>query len=138
MKNNTLPLTEQVQLNTSITPDQIRSLIQQKKSFVLNIVTEWCPDCTIKQVRNIHLLIESAAELKLPFHQIIVQTQRDMYLSIKHQHLTLLFGGHGYPRTIHIDKGEIKSNKTEVTGKNDLQLFISDIKNHTLDTKQEY
>ena len=131
MKTNISPITEKARIDTNITPDQIRLHIQQKRSFILNIVTGWCPDCTIKQVKNIHLLTESADNLKLPLYQISVQNHRDIYLSLKHKHITLLFGGHGYPRTIYINKGDIKLNKIEVTSKNNMLLFISDIKAHS-------
>ncbi len=92
----------------AIDPTQIKQKIADKKTFVINAVTSWCPDCTQKQAPHLPLFIEKLAGHKIPCYQFVVQQERLKFLSREHEELTIEFGGHGYPRTVLVINGEIQ------------------------------
>lgn len=94
-----------------ISPDMVTEKINNGETFVLNIVTGWCPDCTIRQQPNFTAFVEKMAQHNIPVYQINVQNQPKVYLSVKHEKLTKLFGGHGFPRTALVKSGEIADSE---------------------------
>ena len=86
-------------------------------TFVLNVVTDWCPDCSIRQHPNLPAFVSRLAGAGLQVFQLTVQHQRLVFLSDDHEQMVERFGGHGYPRTILIVQGkEVESAVEAMTG----------------------
>lgn len=41
-----------------LSPAEVRQRMQQKESFVLNLVVAWCPDCTERQQPNFPAFVQ--------------------------------------------------------------------------------
>ncbi len=91
---------EDVQL---LQPEEVRQKMAAGDTFVLNVVTDWCPDCSMRQHPNLPGFVSRLAGAGLQVFQLIVQHQRLVFLSDDHEEMVENFGGHGYPRTILID-----------------------------------
>jgi len=114
-------------------PKDIMARLDNAETFVLNIVAQWCPDCTERQSLYIDDFAKKLSEDGLPVYQVNVQVERKVFLSEEHTILTELCGGHGYPRTVFIQNGLItdKDNVEVITedGLSDLaQRFVSNLK----------
>lgn len=90
-----------------ITPDEIAKKLAAKETFVVNIVASWCPDCTVRQVLNLEVFSGILAKAGFKLYQCTVQEERGIFKSKAHEDFTLNCGGHGYPRTVLISKGQI-------------------------------
>lgn len=111
----------------SIDPSQIRKKINDKETFVINVVTDWCPDCTQRQRPHLPQFIEKLGKHSIPCYQLVVQHERLQFLSEEHEALTLEFGGHGYPRTVLIINGQIQpDSRVEVVTAEDLAAMADD------------
>ncbi len=95
-------------------PEELQARIQNKETFILNLVSAWCPDCTVRQQPNFQSFVEKIEKAELPVYQCTVQKERLVFLSIGHEALTNMLGGHGYPRTTLILKGEVVLSRVEV------------------------
>ena len=103
------------------TPQDIMARLANAETFVLNIVAQWCPDCSERQSLFINDFAEDLEVKGLSVHQVNVQVERKIFLSDEHAALTDLCGGHGYPRTIFVQNGKIiDSDNVEVITKNGL------------------
>jgi hypothetical protein len=101
---------------SDIAPEGVFDKIKAGETFIVNIVTAWCPDCTARQRPNFPLFVEKLAQYKLAVYEITVQSEPNVYLSKEHEKLTDLFGGHGFPRTSLVKSGKIvDSDNVEVT-----------------------
>ena len=99
-----------------IAPHKVIEKMKDGETFILNIVTAWCPDCTVRQGPNFPAFVEKLSQHKIPVYQITVQNEPNVSLSEEHEKMTDLFGGHGFPRTVLIRSGEIAdSDNVEVT-----------------------
>lgn len=85
---------------TQETLEQVKLRIHQRASFVLNITADWCPDCTVEQVKNLDEFECKLTELGLELVNLVVQKEKRVFLSEEHANLVESLGGHGYPRTI--------------------------------------
>ncbi|MBU2515282.1 periplasmic thioredoxin of cytochrome c-type biogenesis [bacterium] len=94
----------------NISPREIREKIRKGETFVINVVTDWCPDCAIRQRPHLTVFIEELETAGLSVFLLSVQKERLQFLSDEHRALTEEFGGHGYPRTVLIIKGSIQSD----------------------------
>lgn len=115
-------------LNAS--PEDIQTHISNKETFVLNLVAQWCPDCTERQSLYIDGFAKKLGLNGLLVYQVNVQVERKVFLSDVHAALTELCGGHGYPRTVLVKDGElIDTDNVEViteAGLDELaQRFVS-------------
>jgi len=90
-----------------ITPEEIVNKQGQRESFVVNIVTSWCPDCTVRQAQFIEDFAGKLQNLGLAVFQCTVQHERGVFIGGEHENLTASCGGHGYPRTVLFINGEI-------------------------------
>lgn len=113
-------------------PQDIMARLADAETFVLNIVAQWCPDCTERQCLYIDDFAKKLSEDGLPVYQVNVQVERKVFLSDDHATLTELCGGHGYPRTVFIQSGVItdKDNVEVITedGLSDLaQRFVTNL-----------
>jgi len=95
-------------------PEQIQERMQNRETFVLNLVSSWCPDCTVRQQPNFPQFVEKMEKAGLVVYQCTVQEERLIFISPAHEELTNILGGHGYPRTTLIVNGEAVLSKVEV------------------------
>lgn len=91
----------------TVQPADIQRLINNAETFVLNIVAEWCPDCTERQVLHLDGFVSTLNEQAIDVLQMTVQVNKGEFISPEHEKLTDLFGGHGYPRTLLIKDGVV-------------------------------
>jgi thiol-disulfide isomerase/thioredoxin len=84
------------------------------ETFVLNVVTDWCPDCTNRQHPNLPGFAAKMTQAGVAVFQLTVQAQRLVFLSNSHEQMVKQFGGHGYPRTILIKKGKDEESAVEI------------------------
>jgi hypothetical protein len=101
-------------------PDEVRRKMEAGDTFVLNVVTAWCPDCTTRQHPNLPEFISILAQTGIEVFQLTVQHQRLVFLTDDHARMVEQFGGHGYPRTILIQKGKELESAVEVVTEKDL------------------
>lgn len=98
-----------------IVPSEIEKKSVAQETFVINIVTSWCPDCTVKQIVNLKMFSELLVKAGIKLYQCNVQDERGVFLSEECEELTSKCGGHGYPRTVLIKNGKIAdSNNVEI------------------------
>jgi thiol-disulfide isomerase/thioredoxin len=88
-------------------PDAIRERISKKDTFVVNVVTSWCPDCTERQKPYLPNFVHRLQEAGIDVLELNVQAQRRVFLSPAHQEVTEAFGGHGFPRTVLVIDGQV-------------------------------
>lgn len=101
---------------SDIAPQEVIEKMKDGETFILNIVTAWCPDCTVRQRPNFPAFAEKLSKHKLLVYEITVQNEPNRYISKEHQNITDLFGGHGFPRTVLVKSGKIADlNNVEVT-----------------------
>ncbi len=104
----------------SLQPEEVRRKMAAGNTFVLNVVTDWCPDCSIRQHPNLSAFVGRLAGVGVRVFQLTVQHQRLVFLSDDHEQLVESFGGHGYPRTILIVQGKEVESAVEVMTEHDL------------------
>ncbi len=95
-------------------PEELQARIERNETFVLNLVGSWCPDCTERQQPNFPPFVEKIEKAGMVVYQCVVQEERLIFLSDAHEVLTDALGGHGYPRTTLILKGEAVLSRVEV------------------------
>ena len=104
----------------SLQPEEVKQKMAAGDTFVLNVVTDWCPDCSIRQHPNLPGFVSRLAGAGLQVFQLTVQHQRLIFLSDDHEQMVENFGGHGYPRTILIVEGKEVESAVEVMTEQDL------------------
>ncbi len=104
----------------SLQPEEVKQKMAAGDTFVLNVVTDWCPDCSIRQHPNLPGFVSRLAGAGLQVFQLTVQQQRLVFLSDDHEKMVEDFGGHGYPRTILIVQGKEVESAVEVMTEHDL------------------
>ncbi len=90
-----------------IMPEEIVHKRELGESFVVNIVTSWCPDCTVRQAQFIEGFASRLQAHGLHAFQCVVQHERTVFVTDEHKKLTENCGGHGYPRTVLFFKGQL-------------------------------
>ena len=108
---------------TSLHPEEVNRKMAAGETFVLNIITDWCPDCTERQHPNLPVFVRRMEEAGVPVYQLTVQHQRLVFLSKNHEKMVNGFGGHGYPRTVLIAQGKERESAVEVMTVHDLQAL---------------
>ena len=96
-----------------LTPAEVRDKMKGRETFVVNIHTTWCPDCTERQKPNFPEFAEKMKEAGVPVFQCCVQNEKLVFISDEHKALTDEFGGHGYPRTVLICEGQLADSRVE-------------------------
>ena len=99
---------------TELSPAEVLERMEKNKSFVLNVVAAWCPDCTERQEPNFPIFVQKMEKSGIPVYQCCVQTEKLIFISEEHEALTNSFGGHGYPRTVLIKDGKMADSRVEV------------------------
>ncbi len=110
-----------------IEPGEVRNKINKGETFIVNVVTDWCPDCTQRQRPCFSEFVNKMNLYHIPVFQLTVQYERLVFLSDEHENLTNDFGGHGYPRTVLIVNGEIQADsRVEVVTPEALDAMADD------------
>lgn len=107
-------------------PEELQARIENKETFVLNLVSSWCPDCTERQQPNFPPFVEKIEKAEMVVYQCVVQEERLVFLSDAHEALTDALGGHGYPRTTLILNGEAVLSRVEVMDALALAMLADD------------
>jgi len=98
-----------------VTPTEVKQRMAKGDTFVVNVVTAWCPDCTERQQPYMQDFVEALTAHHIEVLQLNVQLSKGDFITAEHQQLTQQFGGPGYPRTVLIKQGEIvDQNNVEV------------------------
>jgi thiol-disulfide isomerase/thioredoxin len=109
----------------NIDPAKANQLLNSNASFILNIVTSWCGDCTA-QAENFPLFADQFAVKGIAVYQINVQDVKDQYISAEHEVLTVKFGGRGYPRTALVLNNKIvDANNVEMVSREQLSILAN-------------
>lgn len=92
---------------------QVKAKIDNKDTFVLNIVAQWCPDCTERQAVHMDKFVDTCDKVNLDVIELLVQEERLVFLSRDHETFVESLGGHGYPRTV-LFKGGVAADSDNV------------------------
>lgn len=104
--------------------NELASKLASLETFVINIITDWCPDCTQRQRPHLPGFSKMLETSGIPFYQLKVQTERKVFLSEEHREMTEKFGGHGYPRTALVIRGIIpETSDIEVVTSEELEAL---------------
>ena len=107
-----------------ISADAVQDLLAENGTAVINIVASWCPDCTEAQAANIEAFRVKLVESGVMFANLLVQIDKNEYLSPLHRAITQGFGGHGFPRTVFILNGEpVSMDNVEITNETELMAL---------------
>jgi hypothetical protein len=90
-----------------VEPAEINRRMTAGDTFVVNVVTAWCPDCTKRQALHIDGFADTMQTHGVDVLQINVQQQRGEFIGPEYERVTTLFGGHVYPRTVLINHGKV-------------------------------
>lgn len=104
----------------ALQPEEVARKMADGDTFVLNVITDWCPDCTTRQHPNLPSLVNRMTAAGIGVFQLTVQHQRLIFLTDEHEQMVEQFGGHGYPRTILIAAGKEVESAVEVMTAEDL------------------
>ena len=111
-----------------INAQQTQDVIKSEQTCILNLVTAWCSDCT-EQAKNFSAFAEDFIEQGILVYQLNVQDEKNIFLTPLHQQLTQQFGGHGFPRTILIQRGgNVDANNVEIIAKEQLSELANKFK----------
>lgn len=107
----------------------VKELIENKESFVLNIVAAWCPDCTERQAPNLLGFKKQLDEIGLSLYNLEVQKERRVYLNSELEDFVVGLGGHGFPRTVLFVDGTAKdTDNVEVLTAEQLSVLVTQFK----------
>jgi thiol-disulfide isomerase/thioredoxin len=110
----------------TVEPTEINRRIIAGDTFVVNIVAAWCPDCTERQAPHIDGFTQKMNSADIDVLQVNVQLQKGDFISVEHEQVTTLFGGHGFPRTVLIKNGDVvDKGNVEVVTENALSALAS-------------
>jgi len=84
--------------------------LKNNDTFVLNIIANWCSDCT-EQDNNIQVFIDKLSSQKVDLFNLVAQQNKAQFIDTETQALITELGGHGYPRTVFIKQGKIIDEK---------------------------
>ena len=98
-----------------VEPFEVNRRMANGDSFVVNIVAAWCPDCTERQKLHIGSFAQKMKSHGIDVLQVNVQLLRGDFIGAEHEQITIQFGGHGYPRTVLINHGNVADqNNVEI------------------------
>jgi len=107
--------TQSASLLKIVEPVDVNLRMAAGDTFVVNVVTAWCPDCTERQKLHIGSFAQKMKSHGIDVLQVNVQLLRGYFIDAEHEKITTLFGGHGYPRTVLINHGNVADqNNVEI------------------------
>lgn len=105
------------------TLENLKNSLTAQETLVINLTAKWCSDCT-DQVKNLRSFSDALEQKQIDCYSLSVQTEKNIYLSLEHQAFTELLGGHGFPRTVLVIKGQIvDADNVEVISKDELKAL---------------
>lgn len=108
---------------------EIQQLVAEEKTFVLNVIAAWCSDCTEQQAPFIPSFAQNVQHQGIQFFQLLAQESKDQYLDNGIAEFVESIWGHGFPRTLLIDKGKPTAiNQIELINQQQLQHFSQQVK----------
>ena len=121
--NDKTQLTNLLQI---VEPVEVNRRMTSGNTFVVNVVATWCPDCTERQKLYIDSFAKKMGAHEIDVLQVDVQLTKGVFISPEHEQMTALFGGHGYPRTVLINHGNVASqDNVEIITENTLLELAS-------------
>ncbi len=93
-----------------VSVSDLQQRIINRENLVVNIIADWCPDCTEEQRPHLPAFVQRLQAIGLSFYNLKVQVHKGEFISSAHEKITESFGGHGYPRTVLIVAGEVRDN----------------------------
>ncbi|MEI6896867.1 MAG: periplasmic thioredoxin of cytochrome c-type biogenesis [Psychromonas sp.] len=103
--------------------EQIKDSLANGETCVVNLTAIWCSDCT-DQAQNLALFNEMLATNNVPCYTLVMQQEKNIYLSSEHQTFTEKMGGHGFPRTLLVIKGKVvDADNVEVISEKQLNVL---------------
>ncbi|MEL0628560.1 periplasmic thioredoxin of cytochrome c-type biogenesis [Psychromonas aquatilis] len=106
--------------NNCIIASELDKKVQSKQTFVLNIVANWCSDCT-KQQESMPYFKNMLIEKEVAVYELVAQYEKGDFIDQRTKSLVEALGGHGYPRTILFVNGEaVSADNIEVIDKAEL------------------
>jgi len=107
--------TQSASLLQIVEPVEVQRRMASGDTFVVNVVTAWCPDCTERQKLHIGSFAQKMISHGIDVLQVNVQLLRGHFIGAEHEKMTTQFGGHGYPRTVLINHGNVADqNNVEI------------------------
>ncbi|MFT6908837.1 MAG: thiol:disulfide interchange protein [Oleiphilaceae bacterium] len=107
--------TQSASLLKIVEPFEVNRRMASGDTFVVNVVTAWCPDCTERQKLHIGSFAQKMKSHGIDVLQVNVQLLRGYFIDAEHEQITTQFGGHGYPRTVLIHHGNVADqNNVEI------------------------
>lgn len=85
---------------------QLQSSMTDAQSCIVNLTAKWCSDCT-DQSHHLHAFSEAFSTKSIDVYSVVMQEEKNIYLSAEHQQFTESVGGHGFPRTVLFVNGTI-------------------------------
>lgn len=92
------------------TLEQLQSCITDGETCVINLTANWCSDCT-DQAENMAAFRHQLTNKVTACYSLVVQDEKNIYLSAEHQAFTDGLGGHGFPRTVLFINGKAVDTK---------------------------
>jgi len=121
--DNKVQLTSVLQI---VEPADVNRRMVADDTFVVNLVTSWCPDCTERQKLHIDGFAQKMKSHGVDVLQVNVQQSKGDFISVEHEQITNQFGGKGYPRTVLIRHGvAVDQDNVEVITENTLSELAS-------------
>ena len=109
-----------------VEPSEVNRRMSSGNTFVVNVVATWCPDCTQRQKLYTDSFAKKMGAHKIEVLQVDVQLTKGVFISPEHEQMTALFGGHGYPRTVLINHGNVASqDNVEIIAEDTLSELAS-------------
>ena len=107
--------TQSASLLKIVEPVEVNRRMAAGDTFVVNLVTAWCPDCTERQKLHIDSFAQKMKSQGIDVLQVNVQLLKGYFIGVEHEKITTVFGGHGYPRTVLINHGNVADqNNVEI------------------------
>ncbi len=107
-------------------PEDVTSRIEAGKTFVLNIVTEWCRDCTEHQRPYFPEFVRRLNVSGIEVLELNVQEEREGFISEANKEILSNFQERRYPRTVLVVDGKISdSENIEVIEPEELNSLAS-------------
>ena len=109
-----------------VEPTEVSQRMTLGDTFIINVVTVWCPDCTVRQKQHIRSFAYKLHQHGIDVLQVNVQLVKGEFISAEHEQLTNKFGGHGYPRTVFIKQGNVlDQNNVEIITQESLSALAT-------------
>lgn len=114
-KAKTASLCKRVCVLIELDLSKVLEKLNNKQTFVLNVIASWCPDCTERQAPNLENFSQSFDDVNLEVVNLLVQEEKRVYLTQEHQEFVNGLGGHGFPRTVlFVNGNNVDSDNVEI------------------------